>query len=136
MNPVVQDEPTGCGIAAVATIVEKEYFEVKDLANSLGIFAEDNKLFSDTKYVCKLLDKYNIISQPKKPFASWEALPDLALLASNYHIENGRPFWHWVVFLRENNQTMILDSNPSLDQNKRTDLDQIRAEWYIEVTKN
>jgi hypothetical protein len=128
---------TGCGIAAVATIVDKPYSEVKTRANILGIFADDEKLFSETDFVRKLLEEYEITSLDKKPFACWEALPDLALLATKYHEENGHPFWHWVVFHREKGQAAVLDSSTSLVENKRTDFDQIqiRAKWYIEVYK-
>lgn len=136
MKPVIQEEKTGCGIAAIAAIVEKSYSEVKTKANSLGIYADDEKLFSETKYVYDLLEEYKLKSSEKKPFTSWQMLPDLALLATRYHMENDRPFWHWVVFQREKGQAAVLDSNSSLVENKRTDFDQIRAKWYIEVYKS
>jgi predicted double-glycine peptidase len=44
----VQQEINGCGIAAVATIVQKPYSKLLAVANSLGIFASDEWLFSNT----------------------------------------------------------------------------------------
>ena len=44
ITPVVQEEKTGCGIAAVATITQQTYASAKSKANALGIFSEDEKL--------------------------------------------------------------------------------------------
>ena len=51
MKPVVQLERTGCGIASVSAIVGLSYTQVKSIANSLGIFAHDESLWSETAYV-------------------------------------------------------------------------------------
>ena len=105
MKPIIQGDETGCGISAVATIVQLPYAEVKARAELLGIFAEDERLFSDTKYVRRLLNEYGVkTSADEKPFQSWASLPDIALLSIKYHIEKGRPFWHWVVYYRENSR--------------------------------
>lgn len=135
MKPVRQEETTGCGLASVAAISGRTYTEVKTLANSLGIFADDIKLFSETAYVRKLLRHYNFdTSSEEIPFESWEALPDTALLATKYHHELGKPFWHWVVFNRSHDQPVILDSAAMLECNLRTDFNTIKPEWYITVT--
>ena len=55
MKPVVQLERTGCGIAAVATLVGMSYRETQRTANRLGISADDVKLWSETGYVRRLL---------------------------------------------------------------------------------
>ena len=54
-NSVIQEEPTGCGIAAVSNILDKTYSEMKAVANAMGIYAEDKSLWSDTKYVREML---------------------------------------------------------------------------------
>jgi len=132
--PVVQEEATGCGIAAVATIVQQSYASVKSKANSLGIFAEDEGLFSGTNYVRKLLRNYGIKTSTKEiPFESWSELPDLALLAIKYHEEKGRPFWHWVVFYRQNTESFVLDSAMYLTNNVRTDFDAMTPKWFIRI---
>ncbi len=48
MKPVIQLERTGCGIASVAAIVGLSYPKAKSIANSLGIFAYDEGLWSET----------------------------------------------------------------------------------------
>ena len=133
---VIQEETTGCGIASVANIVEHTYAEIKAKANSMGIFADDESLYSDTAYVRKLLNKYGVqVSSTEIPFKSWETLPDTALLSIKYHMENGRPFWHWVVFKRRHGESVVLDSAAHLERNERTDFHTIEPKWFIEVTK-
>jgi hypothetical protein len=136
MTVIIQEETTGCGIASVANIVELPYAVVKDKANSMGIYADDNMLYSDTEYVRNLLKEYGIqISKNEIPFNSWEALPDMALLSIKHHEENGRPFWHWVVFKRERGIPTILDSAAYLEGNERTDFQDMEPKWFIEVSK-
>ena len=134
MKPVVQLERTGCGIASVAALVGLSYPKAKAIANSLGIFAHDETLWSETSHVRKLLSFFgNKIGSREFPFRSWGALPDLALLAIKWHLEKGRPYWHWVVFVRENGQCYVLDSKKSLRTNRRTDFGRMKPKWYISV---
>ena len=137
IKPVIQQEATGCGIAAVATILGKTYPQMKAKANAIGIYAGDKALWSDTGYVRKLLLYAGVkVSQDETPFESWEALPDTALLAIKYHVENGINYWHWVVFRRRDNQTVVLDSASYLPSNIRTDFDAMQPKWFIEVKEN
>lgn len=136
MQPVLQDEPSGCGIACVATLACKKYAEIKEYANSRGIFAEDERLYSDTEYVRTLLDNYGIkASGYESPFESWKKLPDTALLAIKYRFENGRPFWHWTVFARIDGDPVVLDPARYLKNNIRTDFEMMQPEWFIEIFK-
>ena len=133
---VIQEEKTGCGIASVANIINLSYAEVKNKANSIGIFAEDETLYSDTGYVRRLLTEYDVETSSKEhQFTSWDRLPDLALLSIKYHEKDGLPFWHWVVFKRENGSPVVLDSAAYLSENERLDFDDMEPKWYIEVTK-
>ena len=135
MKPVIQLEPTGCGIASVSAVVGLSYPKAKAIANSLGIFAHDERLWSETAYVRKLLNHFGFRTGSREiPFRSWEALPNLALMAIKWHLENGRPFWHWVVFVREDGQSYVLDSKKSLSANRRTDFGRMKPKWYISVT--
>jgi ABC-type bacteriocin/lantibiotic exporter with double-glycine peptidase domain len=134
MKIVLQDEPSGCGIACVAMLAGRSYEEVKRLANGMGIFAEDERLYSDTVYVRRLLAAYGVqLLDGETPFTSWEALPDRALLAIKYRIESSRPFWHWVVFTRASGVPIVLDPARYLRENRRADFDQMQPIWYIEV---
>jgi hypothetical protein len=134
MKPVVQLERTGCGIASVAAIVGLSYPKAKSIANSLGIFAHDERLWSETSHVRKLLSTFGIKTGSREiPFLSWEALPDLTLLSIEWHLEKGRSYWHWVVFVRENGQSYVLDSKKGLRTNRRTDFGRMKPKWYIPV---
>ncbi len=137
MKAVIQMERTGCGIASVAAIVGRSYSQAQSIANALGIFAHDQSLWSDTAYVRTLLNHFGVRTGTREiPFCSWERLPDVALLATKWHLKKGRPYWHWVVFVRENGQSCVLDSKRGLRTNRRTDFGVMKPKWYISVTVN
>lgn len=134
MKAVIQEEQTGCGIASVAVLAGVTYQQAKFAANHLGIFAEDHHLWSDTHHIRSLLQHFDLeASSEEFPFQSWESLPDLALLSTKWHLEYGRPFWHWVVFWRGPQGAVVLDSKKSLQHNVRTDFWRIKPKWFIEV---
>jgi hypothetical protein len=88
VKSVVQLERTGCGIASVAAIVGLSYSRTKLIANSLGIFAHDPSLWSETSHVRKLLRHFGVRTGSREtPFRSWDALPNLALLSTKWHLE-------------------------------------------------
>ena len=134
MNPVIQEETTGCGIASVANIIGKSYSELKAIANSMDIHASDKSLWSDTEYVRKLLNSFNIeTSKNEIPFKSWRELPNIALLSIKHHQDDGKNFWHWVVFKRIKNKPFVLDSASYLSSNIRTDFNEMHPKWFIEI---
>ena len=137
MKPVVQEEKTGCGIASSAAIAGISYCEAKNVANGLGIFADDQSLWSDTAYIRRILDRLGFkTANTEFPFTAWEALPDCALLSIKWRQISGSPFWHWVVFVREGHEQYVLDSKKALKTNKRTDFGRMRPKWFIPVTPN
>jgi hypothetical protein len=134
LKPVIQEEVTGCGIASVANILGKTYSEMRESANSMGIYATDESLWSDTHYVREMLISFGVkTSDTEVPFQSWDDLPDLALLSIKHYTENNKDFWHWVVFRRENSESFVLDSASYLTSNKRIDFNEMYPKWYIEV---
>ena len=134
---VIQEEVTGCGIASVANIVGLSYSDVKAKANSLGIYADDDSLYSDTEYVRKLLREYGVVaSLVEHPFESWDSLPSMALLSIKYHEKGGKPYWHWVVFQRQQDVAVVIDSAAYLENNERTDFHVMNPKWFITISKN
>jgi hypothetical protein len=102
----------------------------------MGIFAEDQRLWSEPTYVRRLLKQYHIhVSPGERPFVSWSAVPDRALLAIKWHRKNGRAYWHWVVFVRDPQRTCILDSRHSLKRHVRMDFHRMKPKWFIQMTK-
>jgi len=137
MKPVIQLERTGCGIAAVAAVAGVSYRQAQRTANGLGIVAGDRRLWSETSHVRRLLREFGLgPTSSERPFFSWIRLPDLALLAIKWHREEGRPCWHWVVFVRDSEGERVLDSNPSLVQHVRRDFGRMRPKWYLAVGKD
>ena len=134
MRPVIQAEVTGCGIASVAAIAGVSYASAKKIANRFGIYAEDEKLWSETTHVRRLLNHCGFrVKTGELPFRSWHSLPNLALLAIKWHVERNKPFWHWVVFIRDAAGACVLDSKKNLRRHRRTDFGRIKPKWYIEV---
>jgi hypothetical protein len=133
---VVQLERTGCGIASVAAIAGLSYPKAKAIAGSLDIHASDCRLWSDTSHVRRLLRHLGFRPNFREmPFRSWDALPDLALLSIKWHFEQRKPYWHWVVFVRENGNASVLDSKRALRSNRRTDFGRMKPKWYIPVVR-
>ncbi|MFG6178300.1 hypothetical protein ACGTN6_13720 [Halomonas sp. THAF12] len=134
MEPVIQEDISGCGIAASAALAGVSYSAARRVANGLGIHAQDKTLWSDTRYVRTLLSAFHITTSPMEtPFTSWEALPDKALLAIKWRREGGRPFWHWVVFIRRDGDACVLDSKKQLRSHVRRDFGRMKPRWFIEV---
>ncbi|MFW5910855.1 MAG: hypothetical protein ACOCUJ_03350 [Thiohalospira sp.] len=136
MKAIVQEEKTGCGLACVAMLAGESYQSVREVAAGLGIHASDEALWSDTTHVRRLLDYYGIQPAPEeRPFTAWAELPGCALLATKHHYEGGRPFWHWVVFVREPAGAVVLDPAVYLADNRRTDWAGIDVAWSIPVSR-
>jgi hypothetical protein len=134
MKPVVQEDVTGCGIASVATLAGVSYQQARLAARRLGISADDPRLWSETGHVRRLLKQYGLRASGKEmPFLSWEALPDLALLAIKWYRAGGRAFWHWVVFRRGPQGPVVLDPKLALRRHVRTDFGRIKPKWFLPV---
>ena len=135
MKAVVQEEISGCGIATCAVLAGVSYAEARSRAKALGIHAQDQALWSDTAYVRRLATELGgELGARELPFESWEGLPDLAVLAIKWRRERGRPFWHWVVFRRDEGGERVLDSKKSLKRNVRRDFSRMKPRWFIEAS--
>ncbi len=133
-TPVIQEEPTGCGIAACAALAGLTYDTARTRAAGLDIHAHDRTLWSQTAHVRRLLNALEIDTDPnERPFTSWEDLPDRALLAIKWRLIDGVPFWHWVVFMRTGQESVVLDSKAALKHNVRRDFGRMKPKWFIEV---
>lgn len=134
IKPVIQEEETGCAIAASAALAGMSYVEARRVANKLGIYAADKALWSETNHIRKLLRELGIsASSTEVPFKSWGSLPEKALLAIKWREEKAMSYWHWVVFLREQEQCIVLDSKKGLKSNIRRDFGRMKPRWYIEI---
>ena len=134
MIAVIQEEKTGCAIASSAAIAGISYKEARRIANGMGVYAEDSDLWSETNYTRRLLARLGVkVGNKEIPFTNWVSLPNCALLSIKWNLQNGQPFWHWVVFVRDGDRKYVLDSKKSLKSNIRTDFGRMKPKWYIEV---
>lgn len=134
MNPVVQQDMTGCGIASVAALAGVTYPQARKAAAGLGIHVTDSRLWSGTACVRTLLKHYGIVAKAQeRPFRSWKTLPPLALLAIKWHRQGNHTFWHWVVFWRESERPVVLDPNRSLKNHVRTDFGRMKPKWFMTI---
>jgi ABC-type bacteriocin/lantibiotic exporter with double-glycine peptidase domain len=134
MNTVVQEDVTGCGIASVAALAGVTYKQVKEVATRLNIQVSDSRLWSDTAFVRTLLKHYGIEAGPQEqPFLSWKTLPPLALLAVKWRRKGNQAFWHWVIFRRGSEESVVLDPKQSLKKHVRTDFGRIKPKWFITI---
>ena len=118
-------------MAAMAGVT---YARAAAVARSVGVSPTDARLWSQIAPIRRLMTAFGMeSSRAAKPFRSWQQLPDCALLAIKWHMEKGRPFWHWVVFVREEGEPYVLDSNPRLRIPTRTDFGRMQPRWFLVV---
>jgi len=100
----------------------------------MGIFADDQSLWSDTAYVRSLLAQLGVeAAETELPFTNWEELPECALLSIKWREKSGRPSWHWAIFVREGDESYVLDSKKALKTNIRKDFGRMHPKWFIPV---
>jgi hypothetical protein len=133
MEPIIQQDPTGCGIACVAMLAGVSYAIVKTVAETHGIRIDNPALWSDPAQVRSLLRHYGILAAAETPFTGWEQLPETALLATKWQLHQGIPHWHWSVFTRSAGQPLVLDPKADLKQHRRRDFGRIRPKWFIAI---
>jgi len=137
VKPVIQEERTGCGIAAVAALAGVSYARAKRVAVLAGIVAADPLLWSDHGQVRRLLSRFGMRSgQSPRPFRSWNALPARALLAIKWHLRNGHPFWHWAVYVSDGQGGYVLDSKRGLKTHVRRDFGRMKPKWFLPVRRS
>ncbi len=134
-KPVYQRDVTGCAIACTAWLAGKEYSSVKKTAGDIGIDITNPSLWSETIPMRSLLSEYGIKADSRETlFTTWQNLPPLALLAVKWHLERGKPHWHWVVYSRKAGETFVMDPKKALKTNIRTDFGRIKPKWYIDLS--
>ena len=134
MKPVIQEDKTGCAIACAANVAGVTYQYAKKVASEIGIQVDDCTLWSEIQPIRKLLARLGFrTANEKKTFRGWGDLPSLALLSIKWHEVHGRPYWHWVLFVRQEGRSYVIDPNKTLKNNVRTDFGRMKPKWYIEV---
>jgi len=132
LRKIKQGDPTGCGLSCIAMLANTNYKKVKDIAiKELG-FDDSRKFYTDTKDLRDLGNHFNIkIGKRRRPFKSFDALPDTAILAINYKEKLDE--WHWVVYRRTSNDEFVYDPNKNIKSNRRRDFGRIKTKWFLPV---
>jgi hypothetical protein len=134
MTPVIQHDRTGCAFASVAALAGERYATVRKAAEEeLSISVTDSKLWCDTEHMRQLLRHFRIAAGRQTNFTSWQLLPACALLAIKWHRERTGPAWHWVVFVRDESGSYVLDPKKALVTNRRTDFGRMKPKWFVPV---
>ena len=132
MRRVKQGDPTGCGLACIAMLAGSDYNTVRELAiKELG-FEDSGAFYTGTNHLRYLSDSFNIeLGKKRRQFKSFEALPEIAILAINYKEDSDT--WHWVVYRRTINDEFVYDPRKNIKANKRRDFGRIKAKWFLPV---
>lgn len=127
---VYQHDDTGCGLACVAMIVNKTYFEVKDYVLNNGIISNDTNYFGTTfKQIATILNCLGMNAYSRRKFKKWSNIPAKVAIASTNYGNSGN--WHWVVFVRDIDGCYIYD--PNKPRKKIRDLRGKKSGWFMEV---
>jgi ABC-type bacteriocin/lantibiotic exporter with double-glycine peptidase domain len=132
MKRIKQDHPSGCGLACVAMIAGRKYSEIREHAREILDFNNNHDLYTDASHLRKLLSKFKIHTSLKKiPFATWEKLPEKAILGINHNITVNK--WHWVVYTKDHLGAYVLDPKITIKSERRTDFNKMKPKWYITI---
>jgi len=131
MRRIRQRDPTGCGLACIAMIAGTNYEKVRDIAVELG-WDETGDFYTGNRDLRDLGKYFGIeIGKIRRPFKSFDALPEAAILAINYKKQSDT--WHWVVYRRTRNGEFVYDPNQSIKTNKRKDFGRIKVKWFLPI---
>jgi ABC-type bacteriocin/lantibiotic exporter with double-glycine peptidase domain len=134
MKRVLQEDPTGCGIACLAMLAGLSYKEVKAICQALPKFQELGHFYTRPEDLRSIAVAIGVtLSKRYLNFTGWDRVADLAIVAINYKIKPEGASWHWVIFSRVGEQAFVVDPDKSIVIPKRLDFSNIKAKWFIPV---
>ena len=132
MRRVLQQDPSGCGLACVSMLRNVSYSKVKKVALTLPNFDASSTFYTEAKDLRVLLRHLGVSCAKRLvSFSSWERLPECCILAVSFREADWT--WHWVVFRRNGADAYVLDPRPSVKANRRRDFGRLRPRWYLKV---
>jgi ABC-type bacteriocin/lantibiotic exporter with double-glycine peptidase domain len=127
---IIQENPTGCGIACVAMLAGLSYEKVIKVAHGLFGWPKSQRTFyTSSAQLGELLETFGVESQRGRAVRSWESLPNRAIAGINYNTKKNT--WHWVVFIRNGDRQYVLD--PKSKRERRRDFGRMRLRSCIPV---
>ena len=116
-------------------IAGRGYPEIKNLALKMG-YGKEGTFHTDASDLRKLASCAGVtFAARKQRFTCWENIRHTSVVAINYKKGEENQYWHWVVFMRENSHSYVLDPNPSVKTERSIDFGRMgrNAKWYLPV---
>jgi hypothetical protein len=139
-----QQDATGCGLACVAMLGGIGYAQARGLARRLGIGPRErvlgrggqartvrNAYFSDAGQLRRMLGLLGLQAGPERRLARWDGLDRGGIAGIRYNRRENS--WHWVVFLHGDDGGWVLDPNPRVRSERRTDFGRMKPHCFIPV---
>lgn len=129
MKRVVQDDPTGCGLACVAQMTGATYSEVFNIAVKILAFEHDGTFYTTIFDLRLLLSDFGYTLSRNMTFKSYDSISPLAIL----EIERSGDHNHWVVLVKCGLDMYVLDPAQHVKSDKRRDFHRLRPVSYANV---
>jgi len=139
-----QLDATGCGLACVAMLGGIGYVRARELARRLGVGPHErvvgrggqartvrNAYFSDAGQLRRMLRLLGLHAGPERRLARWDALDRSGIAGINPNRRDGS--WHWVVYVHGDDGGWVLDPNPRVRSERRTDFGRMKPHCFIPV---
>ena len=132
LKRIIQEDSSGCGLACIAMLAKTSYKNVKKIALKKLEFSPSGPFYTDTNDLRKLAKHFGIeLGQKRVPVKCLDRLPKLAILAINY--QKRKNTWHWVLYVKEENDKFVYDPKKTIKTEKRRDFGRMKPRWYVLV---
>lgn len=130
---VIQEDPTGCGIACIAMLVKEPYSYVKKILLKNYFFENSNVFYTNSSDLRIGMEIFGIKSKKARAIKYWSTIKDLSIVAINYSEKSNT--WHWVIYVPDNvgKYDYVIDPKKSIKTLKRTDFKKMKLKLYIPI---
>lgn len=136
-----QLDSTGCGLACVAMLGGIGYAQARSLARHLGIGPRDRgarrgprqAYHTSAAQLARMLRLLGARPGRERPLSRADALDCDGILAINHDPRDDS--WHWVVYIHAEDGGYVLDPNPRVRSERRTDLGRMRCRSFLPVDR-
>lgn len=139
-----QLDSTGCGLACVAMLGHIGYAQARSLARQLGIAPKTSgearggatgrrrtAYYTSANELARMLRLLGARPGRERMLERADALGSDGILGINPDPRDDS--WHWVVYIHDDNGGYVLDPNPRVRSERRTDLRRMRCRSFLPV---
>lgn len=139
-----QLDSTGCGLACVAMLGHIGYAQARSLARQLGIVPKTSDelsggairrrrkaYYTSANELARMLRLLGARPGRERMLERADALDSDGILGINPNPRDGS--WHWVVYIHDDHGGYVLDPNPRVRSERRTDLRRMRCRSFLPV---